>query len=899
MTALLACITSCGLVYAATRLPDGSTLTEGNIDSYKSSSTYQDLTIREGAKMSDAMNYDDCHDPSYSLCIDWGPCEVSVFGVDIEVPSFGLEFEYWEPNALVETVCSEGNSYYEDEMNITSRMIGQERILGDETEIAGLPAEKCIETIKTGGGMEGSGAMPRYFNEVHIWGVGIIPRFLSSASTMEALVSSICGYAEIGGMFEEFSFMKGDQNIDDFDSMSNEEIQAYSETQGVDWDGIGTSAQGSDSWFRDSYDQFTGENAAGGMGGMSGLEMIDNMNTAFAIGGAALGAMQSKSSDEVRADKLCKERQSIREARDKARELYDIASAPDFDFDAFVNGVKMTDGVCPIGVSAGHTLTRDPESFRGVREVPFWPNMCDGWKDEDCNRNPPDTSTRVSQMEISGMFPACDGLLPAGTVVQPGMSYSYDKDGNIESSAPTGTYTYGGANIPASVVGCITTTPSKFAEDNGETSQYICSLTTNYTVQDPILNHRKALNDYMSTALLENYEQALADTQSALQAVNQRINDLNGDCDSSGKPVGVWGDAVMGAALGILASEGIQAAQDYFATDASAQALSSEAPDYTQGMTNDMMGMAGDQIMASEFMEQGLQEYLPQIMDEVGFADTVSGMGGMAGQNNEYMDYFQMGMDVLKAATYDGAVQQAIVGSVTSNDPTGLWPGFMSEMSALSWRGKDIPKTAEIRGMIGTVGHLPCAIGSIGTDIGLGGMGNGSMLAATEDWLGCVGTWGPLEPQNGFVYHRDAKIAAALAGYRAYKMAVSLRTIEDHDAEASGRPMKINMDFPHQTDCFVPGTADLRWESKHGFDVQTAIAQAYTGTLDYLMAPFQNMVTAGSNFDASGNRTAESKQMETEEEGHVFTYWRKSKCCLYLVEYYYVWRPCWEVEREY
>jgi hypothetical protein len=900
---------ACASSANAANLPNGATLTPSNLDSYKQSSTYQDLTIREGAKMKDSMNFDDCHNPSYSLCVDWGPCDVRVFGVRIEVPSFGLEFKYWEPNAIVETVCSEGNTYYEDEMNLTSRMIGQKRILGDETTIAGLPAEKCIETIKTGGGMEGSSAMPRYYNEAHVWGVGILPRFMSSASTMEATVSSICGYAGlVGGLFSSFRGLRGDKNIDDFDSMSNDQIQAYSEAQGADLSSIPNAARNEESWFTDAYDLFASDTSAGGLAGFGGLDMTDTLQTAVSIGLGAVANMRAQSEDDIRPDKLCKRKKALEEVHNQAQEITNMMSQPGFDFEMFVQGAKVDDGVCPIGVHTGHTLVYDDDEFRGVRELPFWPNMCDGWKDEDCNRYPTgDTSTRISQVQISGLFPVCDGIVRHHELVQVNIQCVHPSTGEVISHdahchVDNRRYYYQGSPVSRSQLDCTGTDFHKHSSPRRCTldlyGQYIESR-----------DHRKQLNDYMKTAMEGSYNEAESETEHALNTVNQQITDLGGDCDSSGKPVGTWGDAVVGAALGYAAKEGFQAGLDYLQNSSAYQALSNSASDYAAAITGTFTEKAATEaageyvpeiLNTNQFLADNLEQYLPQLSEDAGLDGYVGGFSGISSE--EALDYFKKGMDVYKAATFDGAIQQAAVGMVTSNDPTGLWPAFMSEMSALPWRGKDIPKAMQLKGMIGTVGHLPCALGSIGTDIGLGSMGSGSTLAAVENWIGCVGTWGPIEPQNGFVYHRDGKIAAALAGYRAYKMAVTLRTIEDHNVKDSGRPMKINMDFPHKTDCFVPGTADLRWESKNEFDVQKAMAQAYSGSMNYLMEPFRagNMVTAGTQFDSTtGQRTAASKQMETEQEGHVFTYWRKSKCCLYLVEYYGSWGPCWEVEREY
>jgi hypothetical protein len=912
-------------------LPDGSTLTPDNLQNYKNSEQGQSISIRKGAKMSKTMNFDDCHDPSYSLCLGIGPCKVSVFGVKIDVISIGIEFEYWEPNAIVETVCSEGKSYYEDQMNLSSRMLGSKRIMGEETKIDGVPAQKCIETIRTGGGMEGSGATPRYFNEAHVWGVGILPRFMSSANPMEATVSSICGYAgALGGLFDSFSGMQGDSNVDNFDDMSNEEIETYSEEQGgSNLSSIPPEVGNEEGWLKNSYDQFAAGDAAGGMAGLAGLEMSENWKTAASIGMGAISQMQESSKNEVRPDKLCSQKKAIEDAASKSSEILSVTNDPSFNFDMFIPGASIDEGVCPLGISSGHRLAYSDVEFSGVKKIPFTP-PCEG-DEKDCSgfsgmvrQSQYDTSTLVSQVEIGGLFPACDGYAPAGRSVLPVTKQLSTGNGEgtdelIGYTEQGGAINESGASmsgdteniIPASAVKCTTTQVGK-----DDTSTTCISTGTHYVAS---FDHRKQLNDYMANSMKDSFGDGNTTAEDALAVINQRIADLGGTCDSAGKPVGTWGDAIVGAAMAVAAQKGMEAAQEFIKNSEAYQALKAEATAYVDGLktqavdyVKDMFSEEIDAVKdtakeylveafpiadTKQFLADSIAEYLPGLTEGAGLDGMVGSFGGIGG--SEALSYFNTAMDIFKAATFDGALKQAVIGMASSKDPTGLWPGFMSEMSALSWRGKDIPKAMQIKGMIGTVGHLPCALGSIGTDIGLGTMGDGSLLAATEDWLGCVGTWGPLEPQNGFVYHRDAKIASALAGYRAYKLAVTLMTIKDHPTQDAGAPMKINMDFPHKTKCFEPGTADMRWESKHGFDIKKAIADAKTGAYDYLLSPFQDMANVGKSFDAKGDRTAESKKMETEEEGAVFTYWRKSKCCLYVVEYYGSWGPCWEVEREY
>lgn len=930
-------LSNINVVYAA-KLPDGTELTPANLETFKASDSYGELSVRKGAKMSKTMNFDDCYKAKFGLCLKMGPCKVKLtrFGPKIKVPSFGIKFKYWEPNVIVETVCSEGNSYYEDDMNISSRMLGKKRLLGDETTINGVPAQKCIETIRTGGGMEGSGATPRYFNEVHVWGVGIVPRFMSSANPMEATISSICGYAAlVGGLFSVFNGLSGDSDV--AGGMDGGALESVGNLSSIPYiDDI--------AWAADKYDKFSSGDYVGGMLGVAGVELSKGWTMAARIGVGALIPAKKKAKQEVRTKDLCKEKKAVEEAKDKSAEMAALLDDPEKALEMFVPGAKVGKGVCPLGVSAGHTLEYDSRSFRGVKEVPFWPRDPDGKDDYWSNstiltmdRFRYNTGTLVSQLEIGGLYPACDGFVQSNQVVQ----QVFDYDSDDKSSEFVG-YKVNGVSIPDATVTC----------DTDDKDGFVTQCYTSTSVYIEEFDHKKQLNEYMQNSIDESFTEAKVESEETLEEIESRIAELGGDCDSNGDAVGVWGDAVIQAAINLAKDEGKEAAKEYLKNSPAYQALKEESElvkDMIKDTVDDYKNMVKEKVEeykdaakdylnekkevakeyvksvfkeeakealgesveevkdeAKEYAEDIIKDYIPvdflkESMEE--YLPDLSALGGetLGGVGlGDALGYMNSAMDLYEVATFDGALKQAAFGMASSIDPTGLWPGFMSEMSAQSWRGEDIPKTMKLKGMIGTVGHLPCAAASVATDMDLFGMGDGGVLAATEDWIGCVGTWGPLEPQNGFVYHRDAKVAAALAGYRGYKMAIKIMTVQDHNAEKAGEPMKINMDFPHKSKCFTAGTADLRWESKSGFDIKKAMKDAATGSYDYLTAPFKGIKdTSDQIFDSDGKRTEESKVQETEQEGHVFTYWRKSKCCLYLVKYYGSWGGCWEVQRFY
>lgn len=933
------------------KLPNGDPFTIDNLKKYKSTPEGKNLSVREGAKMSESMNFDDCFDDSYQLCMKlFGPCKVNIDlkigSFSLKVPSAGIKFKYWEPNAMVETICSKGDSYYKNKMNLSSRMIGSSHLLGEEATINGMPAEKCVETIRKGGGMENASATPRYFNETHVWGIGIISRFQSSANILEATVSSICGYAgKIGGLMEKF----GNNNSNDRQSIGNgnlQQIQSFQDMQkGFD------SIKNAGDWMKNGFDINTA--VTEGLQGFMGINFSDSIATAAAVGLDAMNRMKQNSKKEVRPNKLCEQKFQLEKTINKGNELETVYEKEKDTKEGFTIGT-FTDnyddgGICPIKAGTGHTLTYNDESVTGVsgvawrEQVPCNNNGLERWETRStCYASGPTTSgPRISQVQVAGYYPACKGYVNSDVQVWPiyqkeiqGFSATDETLLGYRTTAPhiiarEGNSLWGrpyyyttlseakAAVAPVENPASITCT-RKYNwnwSDTWEADTYTTTCTAKKnTIYIEEYDHVKKLNAYMTDSSLQSVRESASEAEVSLESVNKRITDLGGDCDANGEPVGNWGEALVESALNVAALKGMQAGMNYLQGQPAYSNLQNSASSYLSGVET-KMGESSDNFLSGltskvgekgaaraegalgnmaavntdSFLQEAFQDQFPEMMQKAQAGGMASDMGnGMS--DNESMDYFQLAMDAYKMATYDGALRQAAIGMASSYDPTGLWPSFMSEKSAPSWRGKKVDRIAQLKGMIGIVGHLGCSLASIGTDIGKGFMKDGTILKASEDWIGCVGSWGPLEPQTGFVYHRDSMIARALAGYRGYRLAVSLRSLLDHEPKKAGAPMKINMDFPHKTKCFIPGTADLRWESKNGLNPLEAVP---------------NLINSVKNikvpFDENGNRTADAKAMQIEDEGSVFTYWKKSKCCLYVVKWYrsYIPDACFKVKRYY
>lgn len=929
-------------------LPNGQPYTLDNMKAYKNSPEGKNISIREGAKMSDSMNFDDCFDDSYKICgPSMGPCKVEIdlflTTLTLKVPSAGIEFKYWEPNAIVETVCSKGSSYYENKMNMSSRLIGSANILGEEAKIGGLAAEKCVETIRKGGGVENASATPRYFNEAHVWGVGIISRFQSSASILEATVSSICGWAgKLGGLFNEFA---GDDKIDAKSVMGGDVLKGFQAIKKAK-DGF-DSIKESAGWIQDAYDMHT--SVKEGFEGLTGLDFSETISTASAIGLGAMGRMKDQSSREVRPNKLCEQKAQLEETVAKGAELEKVYTAREKTKEGFTIGTFTNNyddgGICPIKAGTGYTLSYNMDTASGVNRnawretVPCPPDDGDWWFNRStCYASGPTTNgPRISQVQIAGYYPACKGYINSKIQVYP--IYVNQVEGSVANNdtllgyrttvAPVisrdGGYWWGRsynyktlADAQAAVqplknpdsVTCTTRYIWNWS-DTWEPDQYetTCMADAN-AIYIEEYDHVKKLNEYMTSSALEDTRKSATAADEALVAVDQRIAELGGDCDASGEPVGTWGDALVGSALDVAKIKGVQAGLDYLTSQPAYTNLKNSASNYLNSATDKMktssaefisnltgevgskgadraVGALGDlpAMDTDQFLAEAIDDALPGLREQSGLNDVVSGMGdGMS--EAESMDYMQTAMDTLKMATYDGAIRQAALGIASSYDPTGLWPSFISEQSPNSWRGKEVDKVSQLKAMIGVVGHLGCSLAVLANNIGFND--SGSLLVASEDWIGCVGTWGPLEPQTGFVYHRDSLIARALAGYRGYKLAVSFKTIPDHDPKASGSPMKINMDFPHQTKCFVPGTQDITWENEKGLNPLQVVPD--------LISNVKNMKLP---FDADGNRTADAKAQQVKDEGAVFTYWKKTKCCLYVVKWFGSVQGCFIVDRYY
>lgn len=215
-------------------------------------------------------------------------------------------------------------------------------------------------------------------------------------------------------------------------------------------------------------------------------------------------------------------------------------------------------------------------------------------------------------------------------------------------------------------------------------------------------------------------------------------------------------------------------------------------------------------------------------------------------------------LETIDSLMRSGGLKAGAIGYVSSYVPWGLYAAYLSEWDSPSWRQGSGGIMSGIRQMIGAVGHPICALGAYAAEIA-----DISFIQTTaQDFLGCVGTWGTLEPKTGFVYNKDRAVAAAMAGYRGHNIAVSLRSIKPNTKDIQ----QFNLDFPHRTGCYNIGTPDPTWTSELSLNPVSSI----TG--------------------AVGIAKQGAEATTVKDEGYVFTYWKKTACCIL---------PCLKVKQLY
>ena len=225
--------------------------------------------------------------------------------------------------------------------------------------------------------------------------------------------------------------------------------------------------------------------------------------------------------------------------------------------------------------------------------------------------------------------------------------------------------------------------------------------------------------------------------------------------------------------------------------------------------------------------------------------------------------------DQIDALMRDGGLKNAMAGLVGSHLPYGLWPAYLSEIDSKSWYKADEGLMSMVNQMIGmfkaTIGATGAAVLDGAQAIGLDA---GGLEQQFNGLLGLVGTWGTLEPKTGWCFGHNPYVCSALAGYRGHHIAATLGSLE---TDTSGKGMQqFNMDFPPKngvvdgdyrpTKCY--DTGDIRFNFE-GFGGAEGLIQTAKGGL--------------SAFGEGGPETTLRK-----DEGYVYTYWKRTSCCILL-----------------
>lgn len=904
---------------AAPSLPNGLPATPNNIANFKAGAEFnsEQFSLREGLGLGDAMNFDDCLDFSVSLCFNfWGPCRQSIpltFGlIRIPVPSWGPEFEYREPIALVESMCTEGKSYMGNRANISSRFLMSAFMNNDsfmecpDTDGDGEPNCRCKNDIKVSG--PAPGIYHQQFRDVSVWGISPIARYLSSADPMEATQSLICGYAGMMGILSRGVLAGFSGGL----SMPGNLISGWANQIN---DGIEGTIEGVTSVLSDpstliqtlsldagSFLDVTGLTdlhseiftTPGQFALNHGYSLFQEAGDVFNLGAKAADLITTAAGFVKDSGFLCEAAQTLQQADLKTAATVAGVTAMGATLLPILTGDSYTgvkgDGNPPKGAARG-MLVQVPPHLHSVLGNGYAIKKGDGKvysrtynfassrkliDNRIKEKLLPDQAAALAAIEdISGLYcpqTSHGKMITRDPASARGFQTTYrncdpteprtitkGKDDEVVSNpryAPCASeeilsnYQIDGLNPACDGWG---TRVQTFTYRNGkrrcgkdcEEIRYGSTTLEFLYWTGEKNNHREQIQQNTSDHVNNNLALAAGATAAGLAAVNSAVNTLGGICDlATGLPVGDWG--VKGEGLDQLGNA-IPMAGDGGIT----------------AMGGSMLGMNDGTIGG--------------VLHQV---ERLTQMAGM-----------------VEALTSSGGVQNALLGFATSFDFTGLWPAYISVLGNRGWRMGESSELTMVRQAVGFFGHPLCAVGALASDLGLAGAGStliGGQAIAATNVIPCVGVWGVSVPYTGHnKQHRDDYVSEILIGWRGLKMAEKMGSLPIHDEAASGEQQQFNLDHPHRSSCFSEGTADLRWQSPH--------ASIFGGgLLDMLEG--NNLATIGEGLiNAPGKLLDGLPSYMAADEGMVSTWWKRTKCCIYLVggPGPQGVTPCWEIERKY
>lgn len=344
---------------------------------------------------------------------------------------------------------------------------------------------------------------------------------------------------------------------------------------------------------------------------------------------------------------------------------------------------------------------------------------------------------------------------------------------------------------------------------------------------DATKDHVKILNEGLVAQSVTAQAQSDQKVSSALQSVTAKITSLGGQCDAAtGKPVGSWGvDIPPDAPFSIVGS-------------------------------NANSGLTVHDVQQQQSF--GLQEAASMVSR----FDAAMRAGGWTNTVGAYTGQFT---------------------------PWGLNLAFASENT--DWMKPSLSVSAILTQQInqlvnysGSMAYMACAGGALQSDLRRLGINFLDNVNASQlnNILGCVGVWGPERPATGWYFGNNEARGAMLASYRALQVPQNMGIIAKHKNGPGwfnyDNPIHAKSDFGAAlgisgsgnsgdfkgSKCYEPGTA----EPFYNADERTEVAQQ-SGFLSSLTSQAQDGLNA--NVPAT-----------TGTGHHVSTWWKGTKCCMYL-----------------
>lgn len=256
-----------------------------------------------------------------------------------------------------------------------------------------------------------------------------------------------------------------------------------------------------------------------------------------------------------------------------------------------------------------------------------------------------------------------------------------------------------------------------------------------------------------------------------------------------------------------------------------------------------------------------------------------------------------------KAMASTSAIPQMAVGGAAAQLPWGLSPAYISDIDIPAWRTGGVLDKAQgaVTGSLlgasggGMLGTVACQLRALGADADtvLSNTGAGNVFPDLSNELldeVCVGSWGMLNPFQGFTSHKLPPVASALVGYRAYKKALGLQIPQFQGPgsilENTRGIQQFNLDYPFiNADPFSTNTGG-KFKGSKCYNVGTALPNWYHRGESFITDPFLMLKDL-----MNPQNYVPGKKMKAENGDQILTVWKKTSCCIDL--------RCWGVKTYY